>query len=173
MKRFWLVPIGLLALAVPATVLAGGGEGSFDGVVHSIESRYHVHATRIPFLGLVSLVSRSATHGAVAGMHVATIESFDEEIDGDELNRMVEDKLGAGWARMIRETSRKGHDQTLIFTHPEGARMGMFVINLDGNEMNVVQISVDPKHLDDDLGQYRHHHHESNEDESKDSSDAK
>jgi hypothetical protein len=65
MRRFWLIPIGLVALLIPVAVLAGGGEGGFDGVVHSIESRYHVHAARIPFLGSVSLVSRKATHGGV------------------------------------------------------------------------------------------------------------
>ena len=163
MKRIWFVVIGLAAMAVPAAVMAGGGEGGFDGVVHSIESRYHVRATRIPFLGLVSFISRRAAHGAVAGIHVAEIESFNEDVDGNELNRMVEEKLGAGWERMIRETSRKGREQTLIFTHPEGERMGMFVIDLDGNEMDVVEVSVDPRHLDDDIGQYTHHHHDKDE----------
>lgn len=167
MKRLWLIPIGFVALAVPAAVLAGGGEGGFDGVVHSIESRYHVRATRIPFLGLISFVSRKASHGAVGGIHVAEFESFTEQVDGDELNQMVEEKLGSGWERMIRETSRKGNEQTLIFIHPEGERMGMFVVDLDGNEMDVVQVSVDPKHLDDDIGQYRHHHHDSDEDGDK------
>ena len=163
MKRLWLIPMALVALAVPGAVLAGGGEGGFDGVVHSIEGRYHVHATHIPFLGLVSLVSKKATHGGVSGLHVAEFESFTQEVDGNELNRIVEEKLGSGWERMIRETSRKGHDQTLIFIHPEGERMGMFVVDLDGNEMDVVQVSVDPKHLDDDIGHYRHHHPEGEE----------
>lgn len=171
MKHLWLIPIGLVALAIPAAVLAGGGEGGFDGVVRFIESRYHVRATRIPFLGLISLVSRKATHGAVGGLHVAEFESFTETVDGDELNRMVEEKLGSGWERMIRETSRKGHEQTLIFTHPEGERMAMFVVDLDGNELDVVQVSVDPKHLDDDIGQYRHHHHDSDSETSDGASD--
>ena len=66
MKRFFLIPVVLVALLIPAVVvLAAGGEGSFDGVVSSIESEYHVHATRIPFMGLVSLISRKATHGGV------------------------------------------------------------------------------------------------------------
>ena len=167
MKRLWLIPIGFVALAVPAAVLAGGDDGGFDGVVHSIESRYHVRATRIPFLGLISFVSRKASDGAVGGIHVAEFESFSEEVDGDELNRMVEEKLGSGWERMIRETSRKGNEQTLIFIHPEGERMGMFVVDLDGNEMDVVQVSVDPKHLDDDIGHYRHHHHDGGQDSDK------
>ena len=74
MRRLWLIPIGFVALLVPVAVLAGSGEGGFDGVVHSIESRYHVRATRIPFMGLVSLVSRKATHGGVGGLHVAEFD---------------------------------------------------------------------------------------------------
>jgi hypothetical protein len=164
MRRLWFVPIAFVALLVPAAVLAASGEGGFDGVVHSIESRYHVHATRIPFLGLISLVSRKATHGGVGGLHFAEFESFSEKVDGDELNQLVEDKLGAGWERIIRETSRNGNEQTLIFIHPEGDRMGLFVLALDGHEMNVVQVSVDPNHLDDDIGRYRHHRDDRGED---------
>jgi len=157
MRGLWLIPMGLVALAVPVTVLAGSGGSGFDGVVHSIESRYHVKATRIPFVGLISLVSRKATHGGVSAMHVAEIESFTEQVDGNELNRLVEEKLGEGWERTVRETSRRGNEQTLIFTRPEGNRMAMFVVDLDGNEMDVVQVSVDPKHIDDDIDHYSHH----------------
>jgi hypothetical protein len=169
MRHFWVVPVVFVALLIPVVVLAGGG-GGFDGVVSSIESRYHVRATRIPFMGLVSMVARRATHEGVGDMHIAEIENFSAPVDGDELNRMVEEKLGAGWERMIRETSRKpgspatgpgrwggkGNEQTLIFVHPEGERMSMFVVDLDGSEMDVVQVSVDPRHLNDQIGSYEH-----------------
>lgn len=170
MRRLWLIPIGLIALLVPVAVLAGSGESGFDGVVHSIESRYHVHATHIPFLGLASFVSRRATHGGVGNLHVAEIESFNEPVDGDELNQLVEEKLGSGWERIIRATSRKGNEQTLIFIHPEGDRMGLFVVDKDHNEMDVVQVSVDPKHIDDDIGHYRHHHDSDNDSSDRDQS---
>ena len=166
MRRLWLIPIVLIALMVPVGVLAGSGEGGFDSVVHSIEARYHVRATRIPFLGLVNLVSRKATHGGVGGLHIAEFDSFTEKVDGDELNTMVEEKLGSGWERIIRETSKQGEEQTLIFIHPKGERMGLFVLDLNGREMDVVQVSVDPNHLDDDIGRYRHHRDESNGGES-------
>ena len=160
MRRLWIVPMVFVALLVPVAVLAGGG-GGFDGVVRSIESRYHVRATRIPFMGLISLISRKATHEGIGDMHVAEFDSFSEPVDGEELNRMVEQKLGAGWERIIRETSRKGDEQTLIFMRPEGERMGLFVVDLDGQEMDVVEVSVDPDHLNENIGQYEHHHHES------------
>jgi hypothetical protein len=140
MRRLIWIPICFVALLVPVVVLAGGGNSGFSGVVDSIEARYHVHATRIPFLGLVSFIARKGTHECVSNLHVAEFEHFSWSIDGDELNRLVEEKLGDGWERIIRETSRKGGEQTLIFVRPEGQRMGMFVVDFDGNDLDVVQV---------------------------------
>jgi len=158
MRRLILIPVCFFALAVPVVVLAGGSQGGFDSVVSSIETRYHVHAQRIPFLGLISFVSRTATGDGVSGMHVAEIEDFQSDVDGDELNSLVQQKLGQGWERVIRETSRKSGSQTLIFMRPDGRRMGMFVLDLDGRDMDVVQMSVDPNHLSESIGKYEHHH---------------
>jgi hypothetical protein len=146
-----------VALLVPVVVLAGSGESEFDSVVHSIESKYHVRANRIPFLGVVSMISENATQGGVGGLHVADFESFPGPVDGEELNRLVAQKLGAGWGRMIRETSSKGNEQTLIFVHPGEKRMGLFIVDLDKNELNVVELSVDPRHLKESLDRYQHH----------------
>lgn len=158
MRSLWLIPIFLVALAVPAVVLAGGGANGFDGVVNSLETRYQVHATRIPFMGIISLISSKATHHGVSGIHIAEFEDFHGDVDGEELNTMVAQKLGSGWERVIRETSRNGGEQTLIFMHPEGKRMGLFVLDIDGHEMDVVQVSVDPDHLSQSIGRYDHHH---------------
>ena len=62
---------------------------------------------------------------------------------------------------MIRETSRHGGEQTLIFSHPEGKRMGLFILDLDGNEMDVVQVSVDPDRLNETIGKYKHYDRDS------------
>jgi hypothetical protein len=161
-RMFWILPVCLVILIVPMVVTAGGG--GFDGVVTSIEVRYHAHATRIPFLGLVSLVSRKATQGGVSGIHVAEFEHFTEQangpVDGEELNSMVEQKLGQGWERIVRSTSRNGGEQTLIFARPEGNRMGLFVLDLEGQEMDVVQVSVDPDHLNQTINKYDHRDHD-------------
>jgi hypothetical protein len=171
MRRLLLIPVCFVALLVPVAVLAGGSESGFDGVVRTIETRYHVRATRIPFLGLVSFVSRKATNGGVSNLHIAEFEYFSPVMDGDELNQMVETKLGEGWERIIRETSRKsgstdaghgiagGNNQTLIFMRPEGARMGLFVLEEDGRNLDVVQVSVNPDHLAESIDRYEHHHH--------------
>jgi hypothetical protein len=165
MRRLWLIPIGVVALLIPISVVLAGGGGGFEGVVCSIESRYHVRTTRIPFMGLISMISEKATQKGVSNLHVAEFESFSGPVDGDELNRMVMAKLGLGWERIIRETSRGGNEQTLIFIHPEGERMGLFVVDLDGHELDVVEVSVDPNHLNENIGHYGHHHQGNADDE--------
>jgi len=167
MKQLWLLPCLMVSLFIPATVMAAGiGEAGFDSVVHSIEGRYHLHANHIPFLGLVSFIARKSTQGGVSSLHVAEFEDFRESVDGEELNRMVEEKLGSGWERMIRETSRNGNQQTLVFSRLEGERMGLFVLDLNGNQMDVVQVSIDPNHLNESLNKYQHHHATDAEDQS-------
>jgi hypothetical protein len=170
MRMYLLIPVCAVALAVPVTVLANGGGRGFNGVVDAIESQYHVHATRIPFMGLISFVASRASHGAAGNLHVAEFENFSADVDGQELNRMVEQKLGNGWERVVRETSKAGHEQSLIFMRPEGARMGLFVVDKDSNEMDVVQVSVDPQHINEEVGHYTHHH--GSNDASHDDSDS-
>ena len=157
-RLIWTIPILAVAVLVPAAVvLAANGEGGFDGVVDSIESQYRVHATRIPMMGLVSLVAGAATHDGVRSLHVAEFEDFNATIDGQELKQTVERKLGPGWALIVRETSRKSGDQTLIYCHPEGKHMGLFIIDREHSELDVVQVSVDPDHLNESIGKWDHH----------------
>jgi len=171
----FFVPLGCallcVAIIVPWVARAEGGAGGFDGVVNSIESRYHAHATRIPFMWLASLVAGTTTHGGVSSVHVAEFEHFSEPVDGDDLNRTVEQKLGQGWERIIRETSRKGNEQTLIFARPEGKRMGLFVLDLDGRELDVVQVSVDPDRLNETIVKYEHHGRDDDGNETHNESD--
>jgi hypothetical protein len=170
MKRWiWLTPIVAIIIMVPtAVVLASSGEGSFDGVVDSIESQYHAHATRIPLMALVSLVARTATREGVSGLHVAEFEHFTADVDGQELKQMVDRKLGSGWELMVRETHRAGGEQTLIYCHPEGKRMGLFIIDRERDELNVVQVSVDPDHLNDSIAKYDHHRIDKSSDDTED-----
>ena len=117
-----------------------------------------MHATRIPFLGLISLVSHKATSGGVSGLHLAEFEDFRAPMDGEDLTRMVEEKLGPSWGRMVRETSREGGEQTLIFMRPEGSRMGLFVLDTDGQNWMWCRSRSNPDRLNATIGQYSHHH---------------
>jgi len=171
------VPVGLAAVMTPAILLAAGGAGSsggFDEVVHSIEQHYHVHATRIPFMGLISFIAGRSTHGGVRGLHVAEIEHFEGPVDGEELTALVQQHAGTGWQRMVRETSRGGVEQSLIYVRPEGDHLGMLIVERDTHEMNIVQLSMNPDKLSDEID--KHHHHadsdaDRNEDKDEDKGD--
>jgi hypothetical protein len=160
MTRHFFIPLACalfcVAIVVPWIAHAAMAHDGFDSVVSALEHQYHARATRIPFLSLASLVAGGATHGGVGGLRVATFEHFDQSVEGDELNRMVEEELGHSWHRMIRETSRHGAEQTLIFAQPDGPRMALFILDADGHELDVVQVSVDPDHLSQTIGQYDH-----------------
>jgi hypothetical protein len=156
-----LVPAGLVAVMTPAIVLAAsGGGGGFDGVVQSIEYRYHAHATRIPFMGLISALAGVSTHGGVHNLHLAEFDDFKGPVDGEELNTIVAEHIGEGWQRIVRETSRNGGEQSLIYVHPEGDHLGMMVVDLDGKELNVIQISVNPDQLANEINEHKHHNHD-------------
>lgn len=166
MRRLLWIPLVLVAFILPATVLAGSGDG-FNGVVGSLESRYHAHATRIPMMGLISLFARAGSHGQVANLHIAEFDHFTESVDSDDLNRLVAEKMGAGWERIVRETSR--HEQSFIFMRADSSRIGLFILDLDGHELDVVQLSVDPSQLGETLHKYtRHANHDSSGNEVSD-----
>ena len=158
MRRLLWIPLILVALAIPVTVLAGGREG-FNGVVGSLEDHYSVRATHIPMMGLVSLIARAGSHGQVANLHVAEFDHFTKPLDRDDLDRLVAEKMGAGWERVILETSRHGQktEQSFIFMRDEHPRIGLFILDHDSNELNVVQLSVDPNQLGQTLHKYTHH----------------
>lgn len=165
-RHFWIplcAALLVVVIVVPwAARAAGGSDGmsGFDGVIGAIEGRYHAHATQVPLAGLVSLVAGGATRGGVNAVHVAEFEHFPSPVDGAELNQLVEEKLGQGWSRMIRETSRKGQKQTLIFARPDDKRMRLFIVDHDHSEMDVVEVSVDPAMLNETIEKYQHREHD-------------
>jgi hypothetical protein len=168
-----LVLGGITAAMTPAILLAASGAGGgFDAVVHGIESRYHVHANKIPFMGLISLVAGRATHGGVHGIHVAEIEHMEGPVDGAELNALVASHMGAGWQRIVRDTSRSGDEQSLIYVKPEGDRLGMLVVDLDHREMDVVEISIDPEKLSSEIAEHRHGRYADGSEDKPDSDDS-
>lgn len=165
MRRLLWIPLVLVALAVPATVLAGSGEG-FNGVIGSIEAHYNARATHIPLMGLVSLCARAGSHGQVANLHIAEFDHFTEPLDTTDVSTLVQQKLGAGWERIILETSRRGlnQEQSFIFMRDEHPRIGLFILDHDGHELDVVQLSINPSQLSQTLHQYTHHRHTSDAD---------
>ena len=84
MRRLLLIPVCFVALLVPVAVLAGGGEG-FDGVVRTIETRYHVHATRV--LRQRKVAPMPARNGRMKEFHETFWDAMFDVGDGNHINR--------------------------------------------------------------------------------------
>jgi hypothetical protein len=174
MKRLLLLTFALafVALAATAVVMASQSGNEFEGMVHAIETRYHAHATRIPLMGVVSAVAHLGSKGGVSNVNVVTFENFTDHPDGAELAALVEEQLGSNWRRMIRETHKDSNEQTLIYARPEGNRMELVVIDLEKNELDLVSVSVDPRHLQDQVAKYAHSSRDSVRSEANESRDS-
>lgn len=158
MRRAIALGLILAAAGVFTTVVvvAAGRPAGFDGMVHAVEVRYHVQATRIPFMGFASAISNVATHGGVGHVQIATFEDFKQDVNGNELAGMAEANLGPGWTRMIRETHNPGREQTLIYSRPDGNKMEMLVVDLDSKEMDIVSVAINPKYLSRFMDEHSH-----------------
>jgi hypothetical protein len=112
----------------------------------------------------ISGIAGIATHGGVRNLHVAEIEDVEGPVDGEELRQIIEKKAGAGWQRIIRETSREGGEQNLIYVRPEGDHLGMLIVDFENREMNVVQLSMNGDQLAKQIDEHRHHHDANSDD---------
>ena len=113
-------------------------------------------------MSLVSGIAAWQTHGSVHNLHVAEFENFkgdlaEGKVDGDEFLKLIESRAGEGWSRMIRETNRSGNEQTVIFVRGEGKQIGMLVVDMSGRELDVVQISMNPDQVMQQLKEHDHH----------------
>lgn len=149
-----LIVVLLFAFVPFSAALAAKSDTGFDAVVHAIEGRYQVHATHLPMMGLVKMVAHHASHSGASDLHLAEIDNFTAPVDSEELTRLVEEKIGAGWTRMVRETHHRNSSETQVYIRPEGEQMGVFILDKSGREMDLVQVSVTPDSLGDTIREY-------------------
>ena len=152
----WMAAGGAV-LMVAAFVLAATPRGavmaasedvrSFDGMKLAVETRWHGHDQHIPMQWLMSGVAGLYTHGGVSRMRIAEIDHLPSRIDGADLEAMATAEMGAGWQRIVRETSREANEQSLIYMKPEGTRLAMMVVDFDNGEMDIVQLAIQPDQL--------------------------
>jgi hypothetical protein len=154
-----------IALILCTTTLAHAADAEFRRVVHSIESNYRVHHTRIPFLGLAMFFARPA---GVHGFHLAVFESMPNISSPEEVRTLVENSLDPGWYPFVRVRSRGKSDSetTLIYTRPDGNRMKMMIVNIEPSESVIVKMDISEHAMDEWMKQpgekasgHSHHHY--------------
>ena len=142
--------IAALCCVGMAASAATKGDG-FEGLVRAVNARYHVHETRVPMMWAVSLVARGVTHNGIRGMRVVTYEAFPADADRTEIETMVRSELGAGWSPMVRSVrpgsaASKG-ETSLVYVEPNGDQVRMVVVSLEGRELSLVRMEMNPEAL--------------------------
>jgi hypothetical protein len=126
-----------------ASTMAFAGDNEFRGVVHAIEGRYGVRHTHIPLLGFAMFFVRPE---GVSGLKLAVFENFNGPTEPDDVSRIVENSLGAGWYPFVRVQSKSdaagGGETTLIYASPSGGKLRMMIVNVESSEATVVELKL-------------------------------
>jgi len=152
-----------------ATTLAFAGDNEFRGVVHAIEGHYGVRHMHIPLLGFALFFVRPE---GVSGLKLAVFEDFHGPTAPEDVSRVVESSLGAGWYPFIRVHSKNdGNDDgetTLIYANPSGGKLRMMIVNVEPSEATVVELKLsehaikqwlkEPGEKAEDQSAHRRHH---------------
>lgn len=165
-RAYGWMAAGLAGVMVAAMVLAATPQGAvlaasederaFHELQQALEARWGGHAQHIPMQWLVSSAAGVYTHGGVSRMHIAEIDDLPKRIDGADLEAMATARMGAGWQRIVRETSREGDEQSLIYVKPEGDRLAMMVVDFDNGEMDLVEMAIQPNQLSKQIRRWEH-----------------
>ena len=142
MRRLWWIPDLLgSALLVPVAVLAGGGAGGFDGVVQT-RSRAGITCgpRAFPFLALDQPDSQARPRTAASAAARGGVRRLLRAGGWRRAERHGRAKAGSGMGtddsrnQPAMAASRRSSSCIL-----EGTRMGLFVLDLEGHELDVVR----------------------------------
>jgi len=155
------LPIRLGRIAVVVAALASSpvwaADFNFNHLVSNIEQRYQVRHDRIPFLGFVSFCARIVTHDGVHGLHLAQFEDVGNRVPSDDFDTFVRGQLGETWNVIVRTHEKATNEDTIIYARADGGRFVLLIAQLEGKELSLVKIGVDPDRLPRWLNEHEHH----------------
>jgi hypothetical protein len=140
-----LAAAALLAVALAPPALAADSE--FNGLVSSIERRYQVRREHIPLIGLVSFCAWVYTKGGVKGFRVADFENVDARVSADDLDSLVQEKLGASWNVILRSHRKDNRDDTIIYARSAGDKFQVLIAEIENNELSLVRVRINANSL--------------------------
>lgn len=144
------IRIAALALAALSLGAVSAKAGDFETVVGQIERASHVEHRSIPLLGLGRLAVNIIHPDGVHDMRIAVFDSDTPvKVPADFLTS-VEKSIGPEWSRMVVANSKKNDgEKTIIFAQPVGKLMRLLIVTIDDDDTAVVQVDVDPEHIDE------------------------
>ena len=157
----WILIVGGLGIGLVLWLAPAAGASSrndealskrdFDTLVRAVEGRYQMHGKAVPMMWLANICAKKFTHGGVRDMKVVEFEDADRIAKGGEsaeFGKLVKAQLGGRWSPMVAEHEKKGGDSYVYMRNSDESKMTrMIVVDLDGAELNMVALSMNPDQL--------------------------
>jgi len=158
----WMLILGGLAIALALWLAPAAGANArddeslskhdFNSLVRTVEERYQMHGKPVPMMWLANFCANRITNGGVRGMKVVEFEDADRiaKAGGEpgEFGELVKTQLAGRWSPMVREHEKKGGDSYVYVRSSDDSKMTrMIVVDLDGAELDMVTLSLNPDQL--------------------------
>lgn len=158
----WLLIVGGLAMGLTLWLAPAAGASSrdsetqarrdFNSLVRTVAARYHMHPKPVPMMWIANLCARSITHGGVSGMKVVEFEDADRIAQAGgkpaEFSQLMKTQLGDRWSPLIREHEKSSGDSYVYVQSSDESKLTrMIVVDLDGAELDLVSINLNPDQL--------------------------
>src|SRR6476659_3803664 len=142
-------PLSILLLAGAFSPAVWAVDREFKDVVRAISDEFHTRPMRIPFFGLVNMVTSVAHPAGVTHIRLATFENLKPRDGGRDLSLVVRTAVGRAWTPFVQVHSRrKGRQETvLVYLRTEGSDCRLLVTSIESTEATVVELKLNPEGL--------------------------
>ena len=143
MKRLVLL---LIAFCLAAPIASHASD--MNRVARAVEAELGVRRTHIPFLGVAMFVGRVASGFQMPGAKLAVFENANLSArSAHDLQRAVQNALGAEWTPFVKSTTNHGQEQTWIYLHPERKGMHMFIATAESGEVSLIEVKASEQQM--------------------------
>lgn len=137
MKRSsWTRAAAMLAACVLCAGAMQGSDREFSDVVEAIGDTLHAQPTRIPFFGLVNLVTAAKHPGGTKHIDLAIFEHLNGY--GRDLPEKIRAAVGTDWKPFVQVRSEG--DTVFVYAKQIDADWKLLVVTLDSGEATVVEL---------------------------------
>ena len=132
-----------------ASCAAYATDREFKDIVNAISDEFHTRPMKIPFFGLVNVVTFVARPAGTKHINLAVFENLDtRDREGRDLVRSIKRSVGGAWKPFVQVWSNRGHEETvLVYVRGEGKDCRFLITTIEPNEATVVELKVNPEAL--------------------------
>jgi len=124
-------------------------ESDFSRLARLIESRYQVQRVRVPLWGVIKPMVKSARPLGAKGLDMAVFEDLNPDLAGssDGFESLMKGSLEPKWQSMVRVFSRRGGEQSYIYSKTHEKDFRLMIFTLDNSGAVLLEFKLKPAQL--------------------------